>query len=59
VTGRDMHARVIVRTVILPVIAAAFETYPELDIDEVLARCVPALVERLTFELTEICGTSS
>jgi hypothetical protein len=54
-----MQARIIVRTVILPVITAAFETYPELDIDEVLALCVPALVERLTFELTEICGTSS
>jgi hypothetical protein len=54
-----MHARVIVRTAILPVIAAAFETYPELDVEEVLALCVPALVERLAFELTEICGAPS
>jgi hypothetical protein len=59
VSDPHVHARVIVRTVILPVIVAAFETYPELDIDEVLARCVPALVEQLTFKLTEICGASS
>ena len=44
---------------ILPVLVAAFETYPELDVEEVLALCVPALVERLAFELTEICGAPS
>jgi hypothetical protein len=48
-----VRARVIVKTVILPVVAAAFETYPELDTDEVLALCAPALTDRLFFELKQ------
>jgi hypothetical protein len=39
---------------IIPVIAAAFETYPELDISDVLALCVPALADALRAEFIEI-----
>jgi hypothetical protein len=37
----------IVRHEINPVIRAAFETYPELDVEEILERCTPALTEVL------------
>jgi hypothetical protein len=47
------RAEIVVRTWILPTIAAAFETYQELDIAGVLDRCVAALTERLREEFHE------
>jgi len=44
------HAERIVRHGVLPIIAAAFETYPELTGDEILELCVPALADRLREE---------
>jgi hypothetical protein len=41
------RAEIVVRTWIVPTIAAACETYPELDVADVLDRCVAALTERL------------
>jgi len=40
-----------VKHVILPTITAAFETYPELDVAEILQLCAPALEEALRREL--------
>jgi hypothetical protein len=47
------RAEFVVRTWIVPTIAAAFETYPELDVADVLDRCVVALTERLREEFRE------
>jgi hypothetical protein len=41
------RADVFVETWIIPTVAAAFETYPELDVAEVLKLCAPALAEEL------------
>ena len=48
------RAEIVVRTWIAPTIATAFkETYPELDVADVLDRCVMALTERLREEFRE------
>lgn len=48
------RAEIVVRTWIVPTIATAFkETYPELDVADVLGRCVTALTERLREEFRE------
>lgn len=48
------RAEIIVRTWIVPTIAAEFKTtYPELDVADVLDRCVAALTERLREEFHE------
>jgi hypothetical protein len=48
------RAEIVVRTWIVPTIAAAFETtYPELDVADVLNRCVAALTEKLREEFRE------
>lgn len=48
------RAEIVVRTWVVPTIAAEFKaTYPELDVADVLERCVPALTERLREELQE------
>jgi hypothetical protein len=48
------RAEIAVLTWIVPTVAAAFkETYPELDIANVLDRCVAALTERLREEFRE------
>jgi hypothetical protein len=43
----DAAARGIVRHEILPIIRAGFQTYPELETEEILELCTPALVETL------------
>jgi hypothetical protein len=43
----------IVRSEIIPTIWAAFETYPELDVEEVLELCAPALIEVLYHNITK------
>jgi hypothetical protein len=48
------RAAIVVRTWIMPIIASAFATYPELDVDEVLARCRVALEMRLREEFENI-----
>jgi hypothetical protein len=48
------RADIFAKTGIIPVIAAAFETYPELDVPEVLALCVPALAENLREEFYDV-----
>jgi len=48
------RAEIVVRTWIVSTIATAFkETYPELDVADVLDRCVTALAERLREEFRE------
>ena len=37
------HVSIVVCTRIIPIMAAGFETYPELDVAEILALCQPAL----------------
>jgi hypothetical protein len=41
----------IVRHEINPIIRAAFATHPELDVEEILALCEPAMIEALTHVL--------
>jgi hypothetical protein len=48
------RADVFAETGIVPVIAAAFETYPELDVTKVLELCLPALAEGLRWEFRDI-----
>jgi hypothetical protein len=48
------HADTFVETSIIPTVAAAFETYPELDVAEVLKLCVPALSEELRREFRDV-----
>jgi len=47
------RAEAAVRTWIVPTITAAFETYPELDVAEVLELCVSALSGELHQEFRE------
>jgi hypothetical protein len=44
------RATVVVRTWVLPTIAAAFENHPQLNVSEVLALCHTALEQRLREE---------
>ena len=53
------QARAAVRSVIIPTIAAAFETYQELDVPDVLRRCEPCLVEALVTEFQFAAADSS
>ena len=39
---------------IIPTIAAAFETYPALDVADVLYRCTAALMEKLRDEFADV-----
>jgi hypothetical protein len=39
---------------IIPTIAAAFETYSELDVADVLNRCTAALTEKLRDEFADV-----
>ena len=48
------RAAIVVRTWIMPIIASAFATYPELDVAEVLACCRVALEMRLREEFENI-----
>ena len=52
-SARCARARGIVRFSILPTIAAAFETHPELDVAEVLRVCEPALTYTLAHEFAD------
>jgi hypothetical protein len=45
------RATLIVRHGVLPVLAAAFETYQELEVTAILDLCAPALADRLCEEL--------
>src|SRR5262245_50079574 len=54
-TPVQARARSFVRHVIIPTVAAAAETYPELSIADILPLCEPALVRDLTFELESAC----
>jgi|GraSoiStandDraft_29_1057270.scaffolds.fasta_scaffold1603968_2 hypothetical protein len=49
----EHRAASFVKRVIVPTIAAAFETYPELDVAEVLSLCVPALTDELAREMRD------
>ena len=48
------RAVIVVRTWIIPTIAAAFESYPELDVADVLDRCTAALTEKLLDEFADV-----
>jgi hypothetical protein len=51
---QEDRAEIVIRTWILPTVAAAFkETHPELDVADVLDRCAAALTERLREEFHE------
>jgi len=41
-------------SLIIQTIAAAFETYPELDVADVLDRCTAALTEKLRDEFADV-----
>jgi hypothetical protein len=56
-SSRD-RARGIVRFSIFPTIAAGFETYPELDVAEVLRVCERALTDTLAQEFTDQANSS-
>jgi len=51
--ARRRAAASFVKHVIVPTIAAAFETYPELDVAEVLSLCAPALTDELAREIRD------
>lgn len=53
------HAAIVVRTWIIPIIASAFATYPELDVAEVLACCRVALETRLREEFEDVARTAA
>ena len=44
------RARSFARHVITPTVVAAAETYPELSVTEILARCEPTLTRDVAFE---------
>jgi hypothetical protein len=47
-------ADIFVSTWIIPTIATALETYPELDVAEVLQLCAPALSQELRREFRDV-----
>ena len=54
-TSLTDRARAIWCSLISPTVAAAFETYPEKDVAEILEMCAPALVRDLAWELEDAC----
>jgi hypothetical protein len=49
------RARSFARHVITPTVVAAAETYPELSVTEILARCEPTLTRDVAFEPENAC----
>ena len=49
------RARSFARHVITPTVIAAAETYPELSVTEILARCEPTLTRDVAFEPENAC----
>jgi hypothetical protein len=48
------RADIFVATWIIPTVATAFETYPELDVAEVLKLCAPAPSQELRREFRDV-----